>query len=987
MSNYYNMRDAKVRISDELRRFGWNIYGYKEDRSDSMTDYFDPADWEGIAEKNGFILCIDIKSYNVKHLSGQAITKYNPSATLSITDREKINKLLNITQERGATAGEEENAKKLVEKIKEKTGNTDLYEVIGHFPTFQENPGKCNWHIEKDGNIYAKGMGIGQFYSIPDYFDIAKMEYQERYKKVMEWRNGENIKVDREITEDLEKTAGKLKDLIIKWERIATMGNTCGDGTKETAQQAEEQTKPLEKVIKKKIKKVTKPVKVDRNYFKVGDLLSFSYHGGFWEITAEGMRKGTWTQKDGSKITEERKTFSYECLGKKYNKVKNTKRFYQWERSIMRELEEGKISIYELKEVEEVEEVITYKEVKPKTKKTSKKTESKQENKQDKPITETKTEPTQKQQQMEININKEFNGIEVSFSDIPSKEIRETLKANGFRWHKFKKIWYAKNTGDRLAIVQAIPLDNVQNNNIEQTPPAKETVQEIAENIIDKSTQIIIDLNLEPMQYLQNKTYKLKLIEYLDKNNYKITAELLEYIEYEELKNLLEELQNNQRTLNQVNLYAQPEPQKGFLYDAHFKEWDLTIEQIIEQIKALNISYVLMDNKIGFKGITAEQVDQIKEINNKNGSIFFIDNITSEQEQQQKEEQEQKQRTTLLEKINKNIDSLQNKIDKLSGEHKVNTYKRMQEQANRDSKINGYEIDIKILEYVQEKLINNELITALEENLILSSFRNEIHGHYISKYGRYPREPIYPQINYQYDKDNWYNKEAPKRQKRLNKANIYNNNDLLKAVEEYKIIYDTVDRYVSPTEQKIKRLTNEYKMLQKGDVHFTDNKKLLEIIIDLADITADHKVLEPSAGIGSIADKVKEITSNIDVCEYNYSFVELLKLKGYNVVENDFLQYSSVEKYDRIIANVPFSDEQEHIKHIYNNLKDGGRAVIITSPHYTFACDKKSIDFRNWLDAMTHEIIDAPEKSFTHTQVSCKILVIDKDEQISQVAI
>ena len=43
-------------------------------------------------------------------------------------------------------------------------------------------------------------------------------------------------------------------------------------------------------------------------------------------------------------------------------------------------------------------------------------------------------------------INEALNGIELYFESIPSEETRTTLKANGFRWNKNKKCWYAKRT-------------------------------------------------------------------------------------------------------------------------------------------------------------------------------------------------------------------------------------------------------------------------------------------------------------------------------------------------------------------------------------------------------------------------------------------------------------------------------------------------------------------------------------------------------------
>lgn len=44
--------------------------------------------------------------------------------------------------------------------------------------------------------------------------------------------------------------------------------------------------------------------------------------------------------------------------------------------------------------------------------------------------------------------NQELNGIELYFESIPTEEERNTLKANGFRWNRAKKCWYAKDTAD-----------------------------------------------------------------------------------------------------------------------------------------------------------------------------------------------------------------------------------------------------------------------------------------------------------------------------------------------------------------------------------------------------------------------------------------------------------------------------------------------------------------------------------------------------------
>lgn len=57
---------------------------------------------------------------------------------------------------------------------------------------------------------------------------------------------------------------------------------------------------------------------------------------------------------------------------------------------------------------------------------------------------------------VEIIENKEKNGIELKFNDIPNVEIRTELKNNGFRWHRLKKVWYAKQTQKILNFVNIL---------------------------------------------------------------------------------------------------------------------------------------------------------------------------------------------------------------------------------------------------------------------------------------------------------------------------------------------------------------------------------------------------------------------------------------------------------------------------------------------------------------------------------------------------
>ena len=57
---------------------------------------------------------------------------------------------------------------------------------------------------------------------------------------------------------------------------------------------------------------------------------------------------------------------------------------------------------------------------------------------------------------LRVEINPEFDGVEVYFPARPGEETRAALKAAGYRWHSKKKCWYARNTERNLQALRAI---------------------------------------------------------------------------------------------------------------------------------------------------------------------------------------------------------------------------------------------------------------------------------------------------------------------------------------------------------------------------------------------------------------------------------------------------------------------------------------------------------------------------------------------------
>ena len=47
---------------------------------------------------------------------------------------------------------------------------------------------------------------------------------------------------------------------------------------------------------------------------------------------------------------------------------------------------------------------------------------------------------------IEVRKNEEKSGVEIKFDEKPDEEVRGALKEVGFRWHRWKSFWYAKET-------------------------------------------------------------------------------------------------------------------------------------------------------------------------------------------------------------------------------------------------------------------------------------------------------------------------------------------------------------------------------------------------------------------------------------------------------------------------------------------------------------------------------------------------------------
>ena len=212
---------------------------------------------------------------------------------------------------------------------------------------------------------------------------------------------------------------------------------------------------------------------------------------------------------------------------------------------------------------------------------------------------------------------------------------------------------------------------------------------------------------------------------------------------------------------------------------------------------------------------------------------------------------------------------------------------------------------------------------------------------------------------------------------RLQKADIKSPTELKSALREY-LKYRGGQTAADPVKKMERDLVGK-----KIEGYFPTPKPLAERLVDEADIKPGMRVLEPSAGKGSLVDAIKqaEPTAEVTAIEPHSSLHEILKAKGHNPLKEDFLEHKG--QYDRIVMNPPFENGQDidHVRHAYEQLAPGGRMVAIMGEGGFFRGDKKATDFRGWLDGkgVSEKL---PEGSFktsdNPTGVNTRMVTIDK---------
>ena len=175
-------------------------------------------------------------------------------------------------------------------------------------------------------------------------------------------------------------------------------------------------------------------------------------------------------------------------------------------------------------------------------------------------------------------------------------------------------------------------------------------------------------------------------------------------------------------------------------------------------------------------------------------------------------------------------------------------------------------------------------------------------------------------------------------------------------------------------------LSGEFSDVKKEFQFFETPEELAVKLCDMAEITPDCSVVEPSVGKGRIADEIlKRNPKNLKCYEINTDLENCLKEKEYSVEFLDFLEVNEDDvSADRIVMNPPFSRQQDidHVYKAYDCLNPGGVIVSVMSMSHTFRTNKKSVLFRDFLQMTDAEFEILPEGTFKESGTLIRTCIV-----------
>lgn len=173
---------------------------------------------------------------------------------------------------------------------------------------------------------------------------------------------------------------------------------------------------------------------------------------------------------------------------------------------------------------------------------------------------------------------------------------------------------------------------------------------------------------------------------------------------------------------------------------------------------------------------------------------------------------------------------------------------------------------------------------------------------------------------------------------------------------------------------------SEEKRTRERDAFFPTPVKVVDKMIETANLKPDSIMLESSAGTGRILDEAKKVINSVDnfvVIEMNGERQRILRDKGYKVDFNGTFEDSlkdsetlkKIKNCDKVVINPPFKNDSD-IKHLlisYMFCADNADVVSIlqeNSLYYDRQIHRVFKEFLSLIGKDAYEVVSLPAGSF-----------------------
>lgn len=192
-----------------------------------------------------------------------------------------------------------------------------------------------------------------------------------------------------------------------------------------------------------------------------------------------------------------------------------------------------------------------------------------------------------------------------------------------------------------------------------------------------------------------------------------------------------------------------------------------------------------------------------------------------------------------------------------------------------------------------------------------------------------------------------------------------------------------VHLFTSDAAAVLAALTGTGEVMTDSDAqYFPTPADVCDLLFEMADLDHGMTALEPSAGRGAIASRLRPLVDAVDCIELHPKYAADIESGGYarKLWTGDFLAFEPRPEYDRVIMNPPFTRGQDvdHVRHALRFLAPGGLLVSVMMSSIEHRSDRKHREFREMVARAGGYFEKLPDRAFREsgTEISTVAAVI-----------